>query len=573
MSRPSGNYLTRQSSLMPRRRAKLAGAVPRRVPRHVPRPELFRFLRSSWRWAALPLGVLYLVLLAARFRGVIATTSLDADTVSAPVIGELFGGAGAHATVVLGTFGWYSTLLFELATKWLPLHREIWEVAPYVMALAGAALTAWSVWQIAGRWAAGLTAVLLICAAPQTLHLLLSTTQHGPDWFCCALLAASLVLLQRRAATLPPPLLVSLAVVVGIIVGLNAASDVLVTIAGLIPFVLAVLATHLRAPNRGSARVLRLTVLLLAVVGATWGITAAAMSASSIGPQPGLNTTKLASLSHIASNFKLWWQSIATLGNGDYFGRDPSFSSGLAVACAALSITAVALLPRLGWVELRRRGAPQGFPAAPDRLAFVVFWCSSAILLTAAFLLSALPLDIQADRYLVGLVYAAAAVIPVLAVGRPLTEAAALVGTCVFALSGITSSVQGVYTRNTFRSPSTGLARQVASVAAAHHLKYGYAGYWDASPITWATHLRVQVYPVSVCAQNAHLCRFDLHFISSWYTPRPGIQSFLLIDPAQPLVRGPTPDLGPPAAVYHVGRIVMYAYPYDLATRIVSLQR
>jgi hypothetical protein len=570
MSRLPGHDLSRQSSLMPRRRAKFAGGVPRRALRRGPRQELFRSIGRSWRWAALPLGVLYLVLLAARFRGVIATTSLDADTVSASVIGELFGSAGTHATVVLGTFGWYSTLLFELATKWLPLHREIWGIAPYAMALAGAALTAWSVWQIAGRWAAGLTAVLLICAAPQTLHLLLSTTQHGPDWFCCALLAASLVLLHRRASTLRPLLLVSLVVVVGIIVGVNAASDVLVTIAGLIPFVLAVLATHLRAPNRGSARVLRVTLLMLAVVGLTWGITDAAMSASSIGPETGLDTTKFASLDHIASNFRLWWQSIATLGNGDYFGRDPSFSSGLAVICAALSIAAVALLPRLGWNELRHRGAPQGLPAAPDRLAFVVFWCSSAILLTAAFLLSALPLDIQADRYLVGLVYAVAAIIPVLAVGRPLTEAAALVGTCVFALGGITSLAQGVYTRNTARFPSTGLARQVASVAATHHLKYGYAGYWDASAITWATHLRVHVFPVSVCAQNEHLCRFDLHIISSWYTPRPGIQSFLLIDPAQPLVAAPTPDLGPPAAVYHVGRIVMYVYPYDVATRIVS---
>ena len=114
---------------------------------------MLRSVARSWRWAALPLGVLYLVLLAARFRAVIASTNLDADTVAAPVIGELFGSAGPHAHVVLGTFGWYSTLLYELATKWLPLHRVVWEVSPYVMALTGAALTAWSVWQISGRWA------------------------------------------------------------------------------------------------------------------------------------------------------------------------------------------------------------------------------------------------------------------------------------------------------------------------------------------------------------------------------------------------------------------------------------
>src|SRR5258708_37747416 len=103
------------------------------------------------------------------------------------------------------------------------------------MGLAGAALAAGSVWQVAGRWAAGLTAVLLICAAPDTLHLLLSMTQHAPDWFCLALLAAFLVLLELRAAAPRWAVFVPLALVVGAIVGVNAASDPLVVIAGLVP--------------------------------------------------------------------------------------------------------------------------------------------------------------------------------------------------------------------------------------------------------------------------------------------------------------------------------------------------
>ncbi|MGA2013399.1 MAG: hypothetical protein ABSH51_23085, partial [Solirubrobacteraceae bacterium] len=59
-----------------------------------------RSVAGWWRWAALPLGVLYLVLLATRFRDVVATANLDADTVSAPVIGQLFASAPAHAGVV-----------------------------------------------------------------------------------------------------------------------------------------------------------------------------------------------------------------------------------------------------------------------------------------------------------------------------------------------------------------------------------------------------------------------------------------------------------------------------------------
>jgi hypothetical protein len=535
-----------------------------------PRLEVFRPVLRRWRWAAVPLGVLYLVLLAARFRGVVAATNLDADAVSGPVIGELFGWAGPHANVVLGTFGWYSTLLFELATKFLPLHRAVWEVAPYLMAVTGVALAAWSVRQVAGRWAAGITAVVLICAAAPTLHLLLSMTQHGPVWFCCALLAAFLVLLERSAARLQPRLLLLLAGVAGTIVGVNAASDLLVSIAGLGPFVLGVAVSFGLARSESSVRALKVTLAMLVVVGVSWGITDAVMSGLSVSPQPGVNTTKLAAIDQIGHNFRLWWQSIATLGNGDFLNRSVSFSSGLAVACAAISITAVVLLPRVAWGELRHRVRAKDGPAAPARLAFVVFWCSSAILLSTAFLFSAIPLDIHADRYLVGLIFAAASMIPVLAAGRPKTEAAVVLGTCVFALGAIASMVQGAYTRNTGRFPPTGLANQIASVAAAHHLSYGYASYWDASAITWATNLRLRVFPVSVCGQNTRLCRFDLHTISSWYTARPGIRSFLLIDPAQPLVRGPTPDLGKVTAVYHVGRITMYVYPYDLASKIVS---
>lgn len=68
------------------------------------------------------------------------------------MIGELFSQRGPHATVVLGYVPWYATLFFELATKWLPAHREIWEGARYLMLLGGAALIAWQVCQIAGRW-------------------------------------------------------------------------------------------------------------------------------------------------------------------------------------------------------------------------------------------------------------------------------------------------------------------------------------------------------------------------------------------------------------------------------------
>jgi hypothetical protein len=137
----------------------------------------------------------------------------------------------------------------------------------------------------------------------------------------------------------------------------------------------------------------------------------------------------------------------------------------------------------------------------------------------------------------------------------------------VVALSGIVSLAQGNATRNPEGFPPTDVATRVAAIASAHHVSVGYAAYWDAAPITWASHFRVQVYPVSVCDQGAHLCPFDLHVISSWYTPRPGSGSFLLTDARTRLVTAPTPDLGRPTAVYRVGQVTMYVYPYDIARR------
>jgi hypothetical protein len=553
----------------------------------------------NWRWAAVPFGLLYLILLALRFRGIVTAANLDADAASAPVIGQLFGSAPASAHVVLGEFGWYATLLFELGTKWLPGHRHVWEVAPYAMALAGAGLTAWAAWQAAGAFAASLTAVLLVCAAPSTLHLLLSMTQHAPDWFCLALLAAFLVLLERRATTLRWRVLVPASLAVGLVVGVNAASDPLLVICGLVPFALALVAARVLSGGPDAARASRVAAGMLLVAGLTWAGTAIAMSALHVGPEPGLQTTALASAGKLASNFRLWWQSVAVLGNGDFFGRQLTFTSGLAVVCAVLSIAAVVLLPRIGYSELRARwrrprwpdadaqpGPPEpaddlpevrrgrrlptvagGSQHAPAWLAFVVFWCSSAVLLTAAFLLSAVPVDVHADRYLVGLIYAAAAVVPAVAARRTATQLAAVTGTCLIALAGVISLAQGTVARNTEGFPPTGLAKRVAAIAAANHLTVGYAGYWDAAPITWAGHFRTNVYPVSVCDRGAHLCPFDLHYISSWYTPRPGAGSFLLADPRLRLVTAPTPDLGRPAAVYRVGRLTMYVYRYDIASR------
>ena len=556
-------------------------------------------------WTPLVLAGTYLIVLAVQFGQIVAATYLDSDAASAPVIGELYGGSPLHRDVVLGQMGWFSTLMFELATRRLPLHRQIWEAAPYAMALASAALIAWCLWRVAGRWAATIGGVIVVCAAPHTLHLLFSLNDHSPTWFSLTLLAGLLVLAQHHAGDLGDLASVLVAVVVGAIVGANMASDTLLIVAGVLPTLLAAAGAYLLPMYSGTLtnfsgdrvrarrRALWLTLATLAVAAIADVLTRLLMRHENVTIPTGITHTGLAGARAVTSNFHLWWQSIAVLGNGAFFGQALGFTSTLQLLCAGLSILTVAVLvPRIAWRELNgaaragRRGVPDEHgpdarereiageradasgvrDARATRLAWCIFWGSSAMLLSIGFIVSSTPVDINSDRYLVGLVYAGAALVPLAAGRSALRRAAISIATSVFAFTGLLTLAQGGVAGNSGNFPSDSVSAQVARIARSEHLTVGYAGYWDAASITWATHLAVKVYPVGAC--GAQLCPFYIHYISSWYTPRADMRTFLISDPTQPVAAPPVPALGRPSAIYRIDELTMYVYPYDIAGRL-----
>ena len=524
------------------------------------------FAKRWWRFAPLLLAVAYLIALAVQFGHVIAATYLDADNASGPVIGQLFGAAPAGAHVVLALHGWYWTFLFELATKGLPFHRQLWEAFPYAMALAAALLTTAAVWRVAGRAAACLTGVLLICASPYALHWLMSPVTHGQTWFCIALLGWWLVEISLGTFDGSRRLAFVFALAVGIVVGVGAASDPLAWIGGLVPFLLGLLVGCLPATRRRNYRPAVLALATLLFTAAAWlGITMA-MSALNVEKEPGVNMKSLATGDQVTHNVKLWWQSVAVLGNGDFFGKNVTVTSALALVCAALSIGAVLLIPRICWHEIRQGAWTGPTTWATPRRALLVFWSFSAGLLSMVFILGNAPVDITSNRYLLGLTYAAAVVIPVAASGRSLTEALAVGGTVLVALSGTIAMGRGTIFNFAATLPSDAVISRVAQIAAREHLRIGYAGYWDASPMTWATHERIRVYPVYGCLNG--LCRFIVHTISTWYTPRPNLRTFVIVDPTLPWLQAQPTALGRPVATYHIAELTMYVYPYDVAARI-----
>jgi hypothetical protein len=234
-----------------------------------------------------------------------------------------------------------------------------------------------------------------------------------------------------------------------------------------------------------------------------------------------------------------------------------------------LTLIALALVARYAWRELvasapRIERSANAGEAGSLRIAWCTFWLSSAVLLSASFIFSSNPIDIDSSRYLVGAIYAVAALLPLLAARGYAMRAAVTAGATIFALSGLVSLLNNEELES--GNPSYSLYNQVAQVAASEHLTVGYADYWDAAPIIWSTHFHLRAYPVQDCAPN--LCWSALHMITSWYTPRPAQRTFLLANSAEPIPAAPMPNLGKPSIVHQIGTITMYVYPYDIASRM-----
>jgi hypothetical protein len=540
-----------------------------------------RRARLRWRlgedhlWLApLVVTVAYLITFATQVSRLLAVTYLNADAASAPVIGQLYGGSAGSRSVILGHLGWYSTLLYELATRWMPLHRQIWEGSPYLMALLSVVLIVWALWRIAGRWSAIIAGCILVCAGPALLQLLLVLNNHAPTWFTFALLGPFLVLLELRIETLRRPLLLLAAVVVGVLLGANAASDVLLTLAGGGPFLLAAVAGWGIHRDRASARaaaVALATCVLALVVGL---LVHAYVHHENIVSAVDARTSLFAAEEAIGSNFRLWWQSLAVLGDGDFFGLSLGFSTALEFVCAVLTIAGVVIVARVARTEVaaslaREPNAPVT-PRERATLAWSVYWAASLVVLSLAFIFSATPEGLSSDRYLVGALYAVAALVPLFARKRIALRVAASVAVTVYAFAGCLALAQQRIAEPV--SPTHQIANEITRIARKEGLTVGYGGYWDAAPITWSTHLGVKVFPVDDCEGNQHLCAFELHQITSWYKPRPRTRTFLLSDSTYPTPpSAPTPDLGAPVAVHQIGPVTMYVYPYDIASRLFAL--
>jgi hypothetical protein len=516
----------------------------------------------------LPPAALFLawvVLLLASFGAIVEVIYGDADISSATVIGELFPKAPSGASTVLGYHPWYSTLWFELATRWLPGHRHVWEVGPWVASVIGIALVGWATAKVAGRWAGWLVAIVLVCAGTRLLRIQFGSDIHGATAVNVCFLDAFLVLLVLRGGRIGRPLVhLLMCALIAIVTAIGLSSDVLLMPAGVVPFVAAGLMQLRWAPGAIGRRI----ALTTSVIGAASIVVAEVAIAAMhrVHVYTGAHTINFARYDDLVGNVVHYFQSLADLFNGDFGGAAITARSTLELACAVVVAFAFVVAVRVGLDQIDRLRAVEP-PLSAAREAHVGFWFAAVVLTSAAFVLSSI-VNLSLGRYIVAVGYGVVVLAAVSLAGRGyVARVVGVAAACVLIAGSVVALADRDLASNPWHYPRNADARLISTFAQGEGLKYGYAAYWVAAPITWESKLGVEVYPVITCPAPSGLCTYPWHEISSWYKPRPSTRSFLIADPRY----GPPPSdfhLGKPDEVVTLGDYALYVYGYDIASRL-----
>jgi hypothetical protein len=186
------------------------------------------------------------------------------------------------------------------------------------------------------------------------------------------------------------------------------------------------------------------------------------------------------------------------------------------------------------------------------------FLCAAIVANIAAYVGSNIPVPSNA-RELIGVVpcgavLAARALVPerVQGVIRARVMAAIAAVAVVLPLAGAATVPTGV-----------GTEVPLAAWLEAHGLKYGIAGYWDASAVTLQSGGQVEVRAVK--ARYFGIVGYPWETKSSWYDPNSNYANFVIAN-----TRGPLTNTSLPASVFekHLGRPVVI---YDVANRLILI--
>ena len=487
----------------------------------------------------------YIALVLFKFRDLVRNLYWNSDAAGAVVLGAL---AHAHAAVEIPRFGWWTSLWWLFATRGLPGHVQLWEATGYAFALATVVLVGAATSRVAGVWAgvtAGATAVVV---GPMTLASLLTLNFHTSTPFTAAVLAAYLVFFSRRRSW-------TLAAMVGVLSGLNAASDPLLWVAGLIPFALAGGFLAFRTRQRDVAYRVAGVIGVAAVCAFA---TDRLMSSLGFHLIPvGLQLAKVGELPHDTLEFG---KSVALLfgANFRYYPTYPGDPVRYLVALLAVAALATIFIVV---VRLAIRGSDT------MTLVYAMFWAASVALIGLSYWGSN-----QAAgggpggglNYMLTFAPAVGVGVALLATHSPTGRIVTSLAIAALGATNIASVANG---RAEIATPHPAILPLLERKG----LTRGYASFWEAQNLIWKSGLKILVAPVRACEpgqQVSELCRDRFFTIGSWYDPRPG-RSFLIVDPAAFLSIQPPPSLGRPIEVHKLPTgATVYVYPQDIARNI-----
>jgi hypothetical protein len=294
---------------------------------------------------------------------------------------------------------------------------------------------------------------------------------------------------------------------------------------------------------------------------------------------------KLAPVSAFSEHAHMLFDGLKHLFNGYLGSASPAMFGGLTpsasgplhgllgllcdIVMVAALLTLLALGARTVWrfVWTERGGGEERPRAELARALHVTYWLSSAVVICCAFVFSTRAM-VRYEAYYATVVVSVAAVVPLLM--RPGSVARWLIPTgASIVFAGSLLGLASHYLDTVYDPPISHYGSEVARVAREKGVTAGYAGYWDASSLTWSSHQRVTVRPLIECSNpaGANICPFFLMRVPSWYVPRQR-RTFLLVDPGSGYVVALPAGLGEPTASYAVGPMRMYIFPYDIASRL-----
>jgi hypothetical protein len=556
---------------------KQRGDINERTPLAARRPKLS--VQLLW-WVPVLLGVLYAAAVVTHLRTILDSVWLSSDSDIDGVLAHLSMHAAPGTLLTTGDYPHYETMAFTLLTRSWPLYRVIWMLAPPFFAAVGLAAVLWSALRSFGRWPAAVVGAALVCfggggvakLVAGGLATVFALDAHANSLITAALVGAALVWVVPRIAELTERQLAIAAVTIGIVGGLPLAGDSLYLAWGVAPLVVVTALAAWRGPEDGAGRVVAFGLGSLGATLLTSVVFAAIMRAEGIrGFSPSYHSfLTFATPAGLITNFGTLLRALPSLSAGDFYGRVVTGRSELEIMTAGLVFAALATVV---WSVRRRVAnalprAAGGGDVVGERFVYTTFWITVLTAGLVVFLIGSPNPWTTDGRYLLGPYVAIAALIPLMlerGLGWKLVVTA---GVSLFAFSALYQFGSGVKEMSNGYE-TAGTARAVARFAAQQHVSVGYGSYWNSIDLMWESDFKVNVYPIQRCKTDPHsLCTFDEISMSNWDRPHGNVRSMLVVNPKARQVRKVEAAFGTPIATTRAGNLLLYVYPYDIATKL-----